>query len=94
MHIDWAVFGEVFVVSFGVAVGIIVVFAIGIGLLSAPSPTAEGPHLALAATDGATTTRTTATQARPTIARHVTAWICFLACALSVAYGLYIIIAK
>lgn len=93
MHINWTAFGEVFVVSFGVAVGIIVVFAIGVGLLSAPTSTAEGPHLALADTDGATT-RTTATPTSPTIARQVTAWICFLACALSVAYGLYIIIAK
>ena len=90
MHIDWAAFGQVFVVSFGVAVGIIVVFAIGVGLLSA-SPTPDGPHPALAAIDGGSTTRTKARRARPTITRQVTAWSCFLACALSVAYGLYII---
>jgi hypothetical protein len=93
MHIDWAAFGEVFVVSFGVTVGMIVLFSIGVSLLSAPTPRPDTPHLALAATDGATT-RTTAARARPTMSRQVTAWICFLACALSVAYGLYIIIAK
>jgi hypothetical protein len=93
MHIDWAAFGEVFVVSFGVAVVMIVLFAIGVGLLSTPTPSADGPHLALAATDG-TTTPTTAAQTGLNVPRQVTAWICFLACALSVAYGLYIIIAK
>jgi hypothetical protein len=93
MHIDWAAFGEVFVISFGVAVGMIALFAIGVSLLSAPTPSPDSPHLALAATDG-TTTRTTAARARPSITRQVTAWMCFLACALSVAYGLHIIIAK
>jgi hypothetical protein len=93
MHIDWAAFSQVFVVSFGVAVGMIVLFAIGVSLLSTPTPTSDGPHLALAATDG-TTTPTTAAGPGRNIARQVTAWICFLACALSVTYGLHIIIAK
>jgi hypothetical protein len=93
MHIDWAAFSQVFVVSFGVAVGMIVLFAIGVSLLFTPTPTSDGPHLALAATDS-TTTPTTAARARPNITRQVTAWTCFLACALSVAHGLHIIIAK
>ena len=69
MHITWTTFGEVFVVSFGVAVGLIVLFAVGIALLSA----APG---------------------RPTLARLVPAWGCFVACALCVAYGLYVIVAR
>jgi hypothetical protein len=93
VHIEWLAFGEVFVVSFGVAVGMIVLFAIGVTLLSPPAPSADGQHLALAATDG-TTTPTTAVPVRPNLARQVTAWMCFLACALSVAYGLYIVVTK
>lgn len=94
MHINWAAFGQVFVVSFGVAVGITVVFAIGVGLLSASTRSTDGPQLTIAAIDGSTTTSTTAAQARPSTARQVTAWMCFLACGLSVAYGLYIIVAR
>jgi hypothetical protein len=94
MHIDWAAFGEVFVVSFGVATGLIVLFAIGVSLLSAPPPGRDSPHLALASTDGDRARRTTSTETGSTLPRRVTAWICFLTCALSVAYGLYIIIAK
>jgi hypothetical protein len=93
MHIDWAAFAEVFVVSFGVAVGIIILFAIGVTLLSAPASSPDGPRRALSATDGAGP-RTTAASRGSTTSRQVTAWICFLACALSVAYGLHIIIAK
>jgi hypothetical protein len=93
MHIDWAAFGQVLVVSFGVAVTMIVLFAIGVSLLAAPPPRPDGPHLTVAAADGATTS-TTATGARAGATRRVTAWICFLACALSVAYGLYVIVAR
>jgi hypothetical protein len=94
MHINWGAFGQVFVVSFAVAVGITVVFAIGVGLLSATTSAPDGPHLTVAAIDGGTTGSTTATQAHPSTARQVTAWMCFLACGLSVAYGLYIIVAR
>jgi hypothetical protein len=94
MHIDWAAFGQVFVVSCAVAVGITVVFAIGVGLLSAATPAQDSPHLTVATAEGSTTTPTTATQGRPRITRQLTAWMCFLACGLSVAYGLYIIIAR
>jgi hypothetical protein len=92
MHIDWAALSSVFAVSFGVAVGMIVLFAIGVSLLSTSTPGPDGPQPALAATDS--TTRTTEARARPDITRRITAWICFLACGLSVAYGLHIIIAK
>ena len=92
MHIDWAAFGQVFVVSFGVAVGMIVLFAIGVGLLSAP-PDPDAPHLTIAGADGPPTS-TTGTGARAGTTRRVTAWICFLACGLSVAYGLYVIVAR
>jgi hypothetical protein len=93
MHIQWEAFGEVFMVSFGVAVGLIAVFAIGVGLLSAPTRTPDGPRLTVATADTSTTPPTT-TRVHPTITRRVTAWMCFLACALSVAYGLYLIIAR
>ena len=93
MHIDWAAFGEVFAVSFGVAVGLIVLFAIGVGLLSSPAPDPEGPHLALAAAEG-TTTRTTSGRTPAPLARRLAAWSCFVACALCVAYGLSVIIAR
>jgi hypothetical protein len=93
VHINWAAFGEVFVVSFGVALGLIVLFAIGVSLLSSPAPDPDGSHLALAAAEGATTPATPAPSRAP-LARRVTAWGCFLACGLSVAYGLSIIIAR
>jgi hypothetical protein len=99
VDIDWASFGEVFVVSFGVAVGVIVVFAIGVGLLSAPAPASEpSPQptpdgLHVVATD-ATTSQATATPAAPSLTRRLIAGVCFLACALTVGYGLFIIISK
>ncbi len=93
MHIDWAAFGEVFVVSFGAAVGIVVLFAIGVTLLSAPGSGPDGSRAARTAT-GDAGARTAAADIRSTASRQVTAWICFLACALSVAYGLHVIVAK
>jgi hypothetical protein len=38
MQIDWGAFGEVFLVSLGAAVGVIVVFAIGVALVSTRAP--------------------------------------------------------
>jgi hypothetical protein len=67
--IDWGALGEVFGVSFGAAVGVIVLFAFGVSALAAPA----GPRTA---------------PARPL------AVLCFLACALVVSYGLYLIIAR
>ena len=95
MHIQWTAFGEVLVVSFGVAVGIIAVFAIGVGLLSAaPGPTPEGTHLTVATAGSRTTAPRAPSTSRFAVARKVTAWLCFLVCALAVAYGLYMIIAR
>jgi hypothetical protein len=81
--IDWGALGEVFVVSFGAAVGVITIFAFGVNALVlpatdptvAPSETAEGVAALHAAV-------------RPL------AVLCFLACALVVAYSLYLIIVK
>jgi hypothetical protein len=67
--INWGALGEVFVVSFGAAVGVIVLFALGVNALATPT----GPRTAAA---------------RPL------AVLCFLACALVVGYGLYLLIAK
>jgi hypothetical protein len=76
--IDWAALGMVFLVSFGVAVGVIVLFALGISALagrnSAPSQTA---HKVI----------------RPPWAWPV-AMLCFLGCALMVAHSLYLIIIR
>jgi hypothetical protein len=67
--IDWGALGEVFVVSFGAAVGVIVLFAFGVSALAAIT----GPR---------------------TAAALPLAVLCFLACALVVGYGLYLIIAR
>jgi hypothetical protein len=77
--IDWGALGEVFIVSFGTAVGVIVLFAFGVSTLAAPpaDPTSAS---------GETAPRIAA--ARPL------AILCFLACALVVGYSLYLIIVK
>ncbi|HJT03555.1 MAG TPA: hypothetical protein VJ757_07985 [Pseudonocardiaceae bacterium] len=74
--IDWGALGMVFFVSFGSAVGVIVLFAVGVSALAerncAPSQASQkvtGPRWA-----------------RPV------ATLCFLGCALVVVYGLYLII--
>jgi hypothetical protein len=87
VNIDWTAFGQVLVVSFGAAVGVIVLFAIGVSLLSrVPAGV-----------------RSDSTDGRPDSGSHVAsspplaqlaAGLCFLACALIVLYGLYVIISK
>lgn len=67
--INWNALGEVFLVSFGGAVGVIVLFALGVSALATPT----GPRAAAAGP---------------------LAVLCFLACALVVAYGLYLLIAR
>jgi len=68
VKIDWASFGEVFVVSFGVAMGVVILFAIAVILLSPPAteptpvPTRDG--LRLAGTE-ATTSQATAPERHP-----------------------------
>ena len=67
--INWGALAGVFGVSFGAAVGVIVLFAFGVSALATPT----GPRTAAA---------------RPLAA------LCFLACALVVGYGLYLIVAR
>jgi hypothetical protein len=83
VQIDWAALGEVFLVSFTAAIGVIVLFAFGVSGLAVP---ATNPTLALSET-------TTAATTPPTALRPLAA-LCFLTCALVVAYSLYLIIAK
>jgi hypothetical protein len=73
VKIDWSALGLVSLVSFVAAVGVIVLFALGVSALATPGGFAE--------------------EARPPWAWPV-AMLCFLACALVVIYGLYLIIAK
>ncbi|HET9254628.1 MAG TPA: hypothetical protein VFO16_05425 [Pseudonocardiaceae bacterium] len=77
--IDWGALGVVFLASFGAAVGVIVLFSLGISTLAiqaAGQDTAPGGG-----------------PARPPWAWPVS-MLCFLACGLVVAYGLYLIIIK
>lgn len=85
MNIDWAAFGQVFVVSFGASVGVIVLFAIGVTVLSrapASAGRSDGGPDAVAAT------------ASSSPIAQLAAGLCFLACALTVLFGLYVIISK
>jgi hypothetical protein len=72
----------VFFVSFGAAVGVIVLFALGVTALAMPN-SASGPA---------------PSQTRANVSRSPWAWpvamLCFVACAFVVAYGLCLIIAK
>jgi hypothetical protein len=78
VHIDWTAFGEVFLVSFGAAVGVMVLFAFGAALLGGLGrPEAGGPRAGAVTGAGA----------------QVVAGVCFLACAAVVLYGLYVIVA-
>ncbi|MGH3694398.1 MAG: hypothetical protein ACRDRX_10520 [Pseudonocardiaceae bacterium] len=82
VQIDWGALGMVFLVSFGTGVGVIVLFALGISALAAPAT--EPP-----ATPGGSAGKS----ARPPWSRPL-GTLCFLACALVVGYGLYLIIVK
>jgi hypothetical protein len=79
MDIDWGALGEVFVVSFGAAIAVIVLFSLGTRALAGPSagPTSAPGQVA----DNVAT--------RPALAV-----LCFLGCAVVVGYGLYLIIIK
>ncbi|MFY9807877.1 MAG: hypothetical protein WCC65_16810 [Pseudonocardiaceae bacterium] len=78
-NIDWSAFGEVFVVSFGAAVVVIVLFSFGIRALAGPAPDP---------------TSTPGQTAGMVASRPALAVLCFLACALVVGYSLYLIIVK
>ena len=79
VHIDWGALGAVFLVSFGAAVGVIVLFALGVSTLTPPTTTPDHTTQGL-------TLHTVITRPVP--------MLCFLTCALAVAYSLYLIIAK
>jgi hypothetical protein len=79
VNIDWGAQGEVFVVSFGAAIAVIVLFSFGIRALAGP------------VADPASAPGQTGAQVTP---RPAVAVLCFLACALVVGYGLYLIIVK
>jgi hypothetical protein len=80
--IDWGALGLVFLVSFGAGVGVIVLFSLGVSALAAP---VTEPVSTPGGTD-------------PNSPRPAWAWpvatLCFLASALVVAFGLYLIIIK
>jgi hypothetical protein len=79
VNIDWGALGEVFVVSFGAAITVIVLFSFGIRALAGPAADPTSPP-------GQTGAKVTP--------RPAPAVLCFLACALVVGYGLYLIIVK
>ncbi|MGH3671612.1 MAG: hypothetical protein ACRDSH_13410 [Pseudonocardiaceae bacterium] len=81
VHVDWGALGLVSLVSFGAAVGLIILFALGVSALAAPAAEPSS-HLGATGHDGG----------RPAWSWPVAA-VCFLTCALVVAYGLYLIIA-
>jgi hypothetical protein len=80
--INWGALGTVFLVSFGAAVGVIVLFALGV---SALAPPVTEPASALG--------RIPPNNARPAWAWPL-AMLCFFTCALVVAFSLYLIIIK
>jgi hypothetical protein len=76
------------VVSFGAAIGVIVLFAIGVSLLSR-APAAVGSDTDPdGRPDGGSDVASS-----PPVAQFA-AGLCFLACALTVAYGLSVIVSK
>ncbi|HEV7450233.1 MAG TPA: hypothetical protein VGO16_02335 [Pseudonocardiaceae bacterium] len=83
MTIDWSALGEVFLVSFGTSVGVIVLFALGVSALAAPT---ADPASAPGETAQSVTPRPAASRAL--------AVLCFLTCALVAGYGLYLIIVR
>jgi hypothetical protein len=84
VSIDWAALGVVFLVSFGAAVGLIALFSLGVNALV--TTTTDSPAASSAHTHQKPAPRLTSI---PPVAA-----LCFLACALIVAYGLYLIVIK
>ena len=82
VKIDWGALGMVCLISFGAAVGVIVLFALGVSALATPLTSST-------AVPGESAEK----KARPPWAWPV-GMLCFLACAVVVAYGLYLIIVK
>lgn len=82
VSIDWAALGDVFLVSFAAGIGLIVLFSLGVNALATTTDPPSPP-----------TNAHQKTTPRPTLILPVTV-LCFVACALIVAYGLYLIIIK
>jgi hypothetical protein len=76
MDIKWSALGEVALVSFGVGVAITVIFAVGV----------------LASSLGQTGSGEPGSPERGGTLANVAAGLCFLACALITAYGIYLIV--
>jgi hypothetical protein len=89
MDIKWSSLGEVALVSLAVGVGVVVIFTLGVlawSLLPRSEATERGgtePSSAEPIAAGA--------GANPAVLRAA-AGLCFLACALIVGYGLYLIV--
>ena len=76
MDIKWSALGEVAVVSFAVGVAIVVIFSVGV------LASAQGDEDGAPARDGV----------RGGTLGNAAAALCFLACALIAAYGIYLIV--
>jgi hypothetical protein len=77
MNVKWSALGEVALVSFGAGVAIVVIFAVGVLAWSAGSQAGSGEGEAPARSGGL---------------GNAAAGLCFLACALIAAYGIYLIV--
>ncbi|QIQ01020.1 hypothetical protein [Streptomyces liangshanensis] len=88
MDLHWSSLGEVAVVSIGATVGVVIVFSLGVRALATreedggparPHPRPGGGSTAYGAR-------------RPGAPAMAVAGVCFLACAVAVLYGLYLIV--
>ncbi len=84
MDIKWNALGEVAAVSFAVGVTIVAIFAVGV-LAWSHNGTPEPPH------DEGRTRESTAAHVPGGLSLAASA-LCFLACALITAYGIYLIV--
>ncbi|MER5883192.1 hypothetical protein ABT160_05140 [Streptomyces sp. NPDC001941] len=83
MKLNWSALGEVALVSIGVTVGVVLVFAIGVRALAVPDGAPTGPQGTATGRHGG---------ASPGPASRAVSGLCFLACAAVVAYGIYLIV--
>ncbi|MEW2548558.1 hypothetical protein AB0910_22775 [Streptomyces sp. NPDC047002] len=91
MDIDWSALGEVAGVSIGATVAVVVVFALGVRVLSGPGPDGEPFRAGDGAGDEAAGPQGAGAVRAAPLPLFV-AGLCFLACLAAVAYGLYLII--
>ncbi|WP_329459682.1 hypothetical protein [Streptomyces sp. NBC_01497] len=90
MSIDFSALGEVAGVSIGATVAVVVVFALGVRVLSEPGPDGE-PAATTPEQAGLSGGAAPGTAGPAPLSRFV-AGLCFLACLAAVAYGLYLIV--